>query len=215
MFDDVVHVTHHSQDLSHAGGITLISKPSFLGGTAGNTSALHSLGVLTGLGASAVATCAFLCIRALAGREPAAVVAVAFHMVAAITAVVPMLMGYPRPATWPTSSDWQILLALAMASCAGQLFIARGFALLSPSKAAAINVLEVVHARVLSTLFLHDPLEISGIAGSAFVAAGVLMAQAGDGQGRGAEELSQDSATLSARPSADTDCLLSPTAPTP
>lgn len=160
-----------------SGGVILIAKPEsiFVGTGAADISRL--MGVLAGLTAAVASASAFICIRSLSGSEPALVVASWFHVTSVVLSAVPVAVGYPAPAAWPAGRDWPILGFLIMSSFSSQLFLSRGLALLSPSKASSIVLLEVVHARILSILFLHEQIEAIGVGGSILVAAGVLVAQ--------------------------------------
>eukprot|EP00892_Ulva_mutabilis_P009823 jgi/Ulvmu1/7212/UM034_0121.1 len=165
--------------MSCIGGVGLITKPTFLFGSAGDSGPWHLAGVFAGLGSSVAAGVAFVCIRSLSGKEPAVVMTNWFHATSTVISVIPVLLGFPGPAVWPTLTELMILVAIVLGSFTGQLCLSRGFSMLAPSRAAAINLLQVVHARILSIAFLHEHIEASGIAGTVLVAAGVLVAQMG------------------------------------
>lgn len=141
-------------------------------------------GVCAGLGSSVAAVVAFVSIRSLSGLEPAAVMTVWFDAVSVTVSVIPMLLSYPGPAAWPAPREWLILGAMVVASFVGQLSLARGFTLLAPSRAAAINLLQLVYAGVLGTVFLHERIQGVSIGGAVLMAAGVLAAMMGRDGGR-------------------------------
>lgn len=179
----------------YSGGILLISKPDFLV-AGGNGTSTHLAGVLAGLGAAAASTSGFLFLRSLAGKEPAIVMATWYNIMSFAIAAVPTLLGYPSPAAWPCKKDWPVLGVLVMASFSCQVFLARGLTLLTPSKAAAINLLQVVYARILGTVFLHDAIEVPGITGSMLVVAGVLVANSGNDTNNNSQDTDAKEAQL-------------------
>lgn len=122
---------------------------------------------------------AFLSIKSLGKSEQAIVMSMWFHSVSSAVAIVPLCFSVPAPAVLPTLNEACLLVNVVWTSFIGQLLLSRGFQLLSPSSAAAINLTQVVHARVLSTLVLHDPFHWFSFAGSALIALGVLLSQLG------------------------------------
>jgi drug/metabolite transporter (DMT)-like permease len=160
-----------------AGGVALITHPPFGGGHAWNTNRL--IGVAAGLGSSVFAAGAFLSIKSLGNSEQAIVMSMWFHSVSAAVAIVPLCFSIPAPAVLPTLKETCLLVNVVWTSFIGQLLISRGFQLLAPSSAAAINLTQVMHARVLSTLVLHDPFHWFSFAGSALIVLGVLLSQLG------------------------------------
>ena len=165
-----------------AGGVALITHPPLLFGSSGTAwTTGMSFGVACGLGSAAFAAVAFLSIKSLGSNERPIVMSMWFHTTAALTTIVPLCMRFPVPAVLPSWWETGLLLNIACMSFLGQLLISRGFQLLSPSSAAAINLTQVVHARVLSAAVLHDPVHWYSFAGSALIAAGVLLSRAGTG----------------------------------
>lgn len=156
----------------------LISRPSFLFG-AENSGSNTLWGVLTALSSSCFAAGAFLTLRSIGNDEKAVTTALWFHAISAFVCVVPILFSWPIPPVFPTHHEAWLLAFIVVSSFLGQLLLSRGFQLLSPSVAAAINLMQVAHARALSIMFLGDTLSWTGIVGSILVAGGVLSTQIG------------------------------------
>ena len=135
----------------------LISRPSFVFGE-DNSGTDMLWGVVAALASSCFAAGAFLSIKSIGNDEQAITTTMWFHGVSFTVAVVPMLFGLPSPAVVPTAHEALLLSQVVWTSFVGQLMLSRGFQLLNPSVAAAINLSQVVHARTLSVLFLHDSL---------------------------------------------------------
>lgn len=115
-------------------------------------------GVIAALASSCFAAGAFLSIKSIGNDEKAITTSMVFHTVSFTVALLPMLIGVPFPAVMPTAHEALLLSQVVWTSFVGQLMLSRGFQLLTPSVAAAINLSQVVHARTLSVLFLHDSL---------------------------------------------------------
>jgi uncharacterized membrane protein len=164
----------------HAAGLVLLTHPPFIfGGTM--WAAQTAFGILCGLASAIFAAGAFLSIKALGGNEQPIVMTMWFHFVAAATAILPVCLKFPIPAVLPSWHEAGLLLNVVWTSFLGQLLLSRGFQLLSPSSAAAVNLTQVVHAHILSALVLHDNVRWYSFAGSSLIALGVLLAQAGRG----------------------------------
>lgn len=149
---------------------------------------VHAMGVVAGIGSSVAAAMAYFSIRCLAGVEPTAVMTVWYHMISGMTCIVPMLLGFPGPVVWPGLNDWMLLGGLIAASFVGQMLVSRGFSLISPQKAATVNLLQLVHTRILSSVFLNDEVGAAGIGASLLVASAVLISHLGrDGSRRSTE----------------------------
>jgi drug/metabolite transporter (DMT)-like permease len=177
------------QDITHlrtiAGGVILISKPVFLFGGTPIVGDKSILGVLAALGSACSAVGAFLSIKSLGNSEKPIVMSMWFHTVSFVAAVLPLCAGYPDHAVMPTIWECVLLTQIVWTSFFGQLMLSRGFQLLSPSVAAAMNLSQVVHARFLSIVFLHDSLQWNTACGSLLVCGGVLAAQLGKNNDRG------------------------------
>lgn len=155
----------------------LISRPSFLFGTDSGSDKVG--GVVAALVSSCFAAGAFICIKANGKDAHPITTALWFHTISASGSVIPMVFGLPFPASFPTPHEALLLSILVAMSFLGQLLLSRGFQLLNPSVAAAINLCQVVHARTLCVLFLGDDLPWTGVAGSILIGGGVLSTQLG------------------------------------
>jgi drug/metabolite transporter (DMT)-like permease len=164
--------------------VVFISQPPILFGHGEAWSATRLVGILAGLGSSCCAAGAFLSIKSLGNDEEPIVMSMWFHTVSCLTSIIPMALGWPQPAVWPMLREWWLLSHVMWSSFLGQLMLSRGFQLLSPSSAAAVNLTQVVHARVLSIVVLEEHIELFSILGSVLVVGGVLLAQVGKGHDR-------------------------------
>lgn len=171
----------------------------------GDTKSSRLLGVLVGLLSSVCASLAFLSIKSLGNGEKAIVMTLWFHATAAIASVFPLLVSFPSPPVVPTLFEASLLLHIGWTSFIGQLLISRGFQLLSPSRAAAINLTQVVHARLLSTLVLHDAVSWPSFAGSGLIGLGVLAVQLGKDGGTSNSVSGLPSGKEQERPARNTD----------
>lgn len=137
------HCVHHQTFA--AVGVALLTHPTMLfGGAARADSGAHRLlGVGLGTLAAICAAGAFLSIKALGQNEEPVVMSMWFHAVAGLASVVPLLLGLPRRTMLPNAQQAALLLGVIVTSFFGQLLISRGFQLLSPSLAAAINLTQV------------------------------------------------------------------------
>ena len=140
---------------------------------------------LAGVGFGLVSACfsagAFLSIKSLGYSEKPITMSMWFHCVSASACLVPLCFSFPDPAVMPSMQQAFVLGGVVITSFVGQLTISRGFQLLSPSTAAAINLTQVLHAHVLSILVLHDHVHWYSFVGAALIISGVLLAQAGKG----------------------------------
>jgi drug/metabolite transporter (DMT)-like permease len=157
--------------------VVLITHPPFLFGGSKALDSRRLLGVGAGTASAVCAAGAFLSIKALGNSEQPIVMSMWFHSVSAIAAVVPLCLGWPDPAMLPSWQEMLLLAGVVATSFFGQLLISRGFQLLKPSTAASINLTQVVHAHLLSLVALRDAVHWYSFAGTALVAAGVLLAQ--------------------------------------
>jgi EamA-like transporter family len=156
-----------------------VAEPPFVFGGGAAWSHRRLEGVLCGLASSFCSSCAFLSIGALGTSERPITMSLWFHCSATLTATVPLLLGIPTPATLPTTMDWVWLLNITWTSFVAQLLISRGFQLLAPSQAAAINLSQVLHAHVLAVTFLGEHLNWHSVLGAVLTAGGVLLTQMG------------------------------------
>ena len=129
-------------------GVAMLTHPTFLFGGATTGSGAHRLlGVVAGTLAAIFAAAAFMSIKALGNSEEPIVMSMWFHTVAGAASVVPLALGMPEPFVPPNLRQAALLVGVVGTSFFGQLLISRGFQLLSPSLAAALNLTQVcIHA---------------------------------------------------------------------
>eukprot|EP00798_Chlamydomonas_sp_ICE-L_P020423 gene20423-27208_t len=87
----------------------------------------------------------------------------------------PMLAGYPRPFVMPNQRDCMYMLAITCAQCLGQLLLNRGFSLISASRGASINVMQVLFSYLWELTLLGGKLDLIGAIGAASVMLGVIV----------------------------------------
>jgi uncharacterized membrane protein len=158
-------------------GVAFIAHPPLLFGSGSGFDTQRLLGISAGLASATFAAGAFLSIKSLGNSERAIVMSMWFHCVSAVACIVPLCMSVPSAPRVPTARECLLLGGIVVTSFLGQLLISRGFQLLKPSTAAAINLTQVLHADLLSTLALHEPVYWYSFAGAALIVAGVLLAQ--------------------------------------
>ncbi|GFH19799.1 uncharacterized protein HaLaN_16815, partial [Haematococcus lacustris] len=135
------------------GGLVLLSQPPFLmqaGAQAWDS--LRVRGTVFGLVSALCAAGAFICIRKLGKAEPALVMSVYFHTCAFSTSAVPLAVGWPQRAVWPSLLDWLLLLGVAITS-----------------------FWSVVYSYFFGVVLLGESISALGALGSVLVAAGVLL----------------------------------------
>lgn len=81
------------------------------------------------------------------------------------------------PVVWfiPGAKDLTLVAGVMAAQLVAQLLLNRGFSLTSPTKGAAINVLQVVFSFVWDSLFLGHKLQVTTAAGGMLIIGGVLV----------------------------------------
>lgn len=134
----------------------------------------HLIGVLLATAAAAANGSGFLVVRMLPKTQPAVVLVWYYHLTVALVAAVMVSGSFPHPAVIPTRSEAMLLGCILCTQFAGQLCINRGFQLVSATKGAAVNVLQVLFSLVWDLTILGDHASVLSLVGSACVAGGVL-----------------------------------------
>ncbi|MAQ93965.1 MAG: EamA family transporter [Rhodothermaceae bacterium] len=150
-------------------GVMLVARPSFLFGA----------GVaLDGWGAAAVATAAVLSglaytfVRKLRATDRPMTIIFYLSWIGAVGSLPFALTG---AWVWPTGWEWPLLLAIGLATHAGQVGLTKGMARLEAGTAASIGYLQVVLAFAWGALFLGDAVDGWSLAGAALVVSSVLL----------------------------------------
>ncbi|MEW5299273.1 MAG: hypothetical protein WDW36_002305 [Sanguina aurantia] len=155
-------------------GLVLLTQPPFIFG-GDPWDATRMWGTVFGLASAFLATAAFIFIRLIGIREEAVVLSVYFNSASFITSSLPLAVGWPAHAVLPGGVDTALLLGISLGSFAAQILIGRDFQLMHAAKASAVNFSQVIYSYLLGMLFLHEQLSLLGGAGSALVAAGVIL----------------------------------------
>lgn len=107
-------------------------------------------------------------------KEASLTVAIWFHTSAFVSSIVPLCLGYPNPAVFPSLKDWICLIGIACSSFFANLLLSRGFQLEPAAKASAINYLQVINAHILGLVFFGETPTLLSIIGAAAIACGIL-----------------------------------------
>ncbi len=85
----------------------------------------------------------FVCVQALAGRTSPIALTWWYHTSVTVGTAIPLALGYPSPPKWPTLLQQGMLVFIVVCQLCGQICLNRGFSLVSATRGAAINVLQV------------------------------------------------------------------------
>ncbi len=82
-------------------------------------------------------------VQALAGRTSPIGLTWWYHTAVTVGTGIPLALGYPAPPKWPSLQQQGMLVFIVVCQLCGQICLNRGFSLVSATKGAAINVLQV------------------------------------------------------------------------
>lgn len=150
-------------------GVVLVARPAALFG-AGATE-------IDGLGVAAVATAAVLSglaytfVRKLRTTDRPMTIIFYLSWIGMVGSLPFALGGW----VWPSPTGWLLLLAIGLATHAGQVGLTKGMALLEAGTASAIGYVQVVLAFVWGIAFLGDPINALSLTGAAVIVSSVLL----------------------------------------
>jgi len=147
-------------------GVILITRPSFIfGGEARLEPWLVGL-ALVGAFCSA---CAYVTIRKLTGEHPLVIV---FYLpMVTVAGTVPLVS---RAWTWPTPTQWAVLLGVGVATQIAQVYMTRGLQLEPAGRATAVGYLQIVFAGVWGMLFFGEYPDAWSLTGAALIVGSTL-----------------------------------------
>lgn len=155
-------------------GVALVAHPPFLFGGHAEWGSLRLIATTCMVISATCASFAFIAIRSIGRSEPSIVVSLWFHATSLMTSAIPLAASFPAAPVLPNLREAMLLIVLACSSFVGQLFITRGFQLEAAARVAAVNYSQVLYGYFLGWLCLGDGISMTGVAGSALVAVGVL-----------------------------------------
>lgn len=148
-------------------GVLLIARPTALFGEA---AALPPLHVLIALAGALFSAGAYVTVRAIGSREHPLVVVFYFPLVTVPLTLPFALAGW----TWPTHSEWAILLGIGVTTQIGQVYFTRGLQLEPAGRATAVAYLQIVFAGVLGALVFGDRPDAWSLTGAAVIVVSTL-----------------------------------------
>ncbi|KAG2435364.1 hypothetical protein HXX76_007437 [Chlamydomonas incerta] len=140
--------------------------------------AAESLSVMGVLLATAAATCsaaAFVIVRQISCAQTALGLTWWYHGLVVMVAALAVGLRYPSPAVLPSTSGTCMLLTVGVLQFLGQLLLNRGFQLISATRGAAVNVLQVPFSFMWGVVILGNRPALVSLAGALLIVAGVLV----------------------------------------
>ena len=150
-------------------GVLLVTRPAFLFG--GAASALPPLAVAAALGGALLTAVAYVGVRSLSATEHPLVIVLYFPLVAA-PASLPSVLAR---GVWPQGIEWLCLAGVGVSAQLGQLWLTRGLALETASRATALSYLQIVFATLWGMLFFGELPGPYTLAGAGLIAAGMAV----------------------------------------
>eukprot|EP00198_Chlamydomonas_reinhardtii_P012539 XP_001701876.1 predicted protein [Chlamydomonas reinhardtii] len=180
------HMTHSVEHVVPAGGTAGSSVADEAGGGDGGTmagdaaaaAAAESLSVMGVVLATAAATCsaaAFVIVRQISCAQTALGLTWWYHGLVVMVAALAVGLRYPSPAVLPSTSGTCMLLTVGVLQFLGQLLLNRGFQLISATRGAAVNVLQVPFSFMWGVVILGNRPALVSLAGALLIVVGVLV----------------------------------------
>jgi drug/metabolite transporter (DMT)-like permease len=148
-------------------GVLLLSRPSFL---FGHSATVHPLYVGIALAGAVFSAAAYVTVRTMRGEDHPLVIVFYFALVS-VPASLPLAIPVWIP---PTRVEWLVMLAVGIATQAGQVNITRGLQLEPAGRATAIGYLQIAFATTWGALLFHERPDLLALIGGAIVIAGTL-----------------------------------------
>jgi len=150
-------------------GTTLVARPALLFG--GLAAPLEVNAVAIAVAGAGFSAGAYVTVRRLGATEHPLVTVFYFPLVT-VPATLPFLAG---GFLWPTASEWLVLIALAVATQIGQVYLTRGLALEPAGRAMTVAYTQVLFAASWGALVFADYPDVWLIGGAVLVMAGTLV----------------------------------------
>jgi drug/metabolite transporter (DMT)-like permease len=149
-------------------GVVLVARPAFLFGT--ESARLDTIAVAVGLIGAVLSAVAYVLVRKLGETEDPMVIVFYF----ALVSVVASLPAVAAAGVWPIGWEWLALLAVGVATQAGQINVTHGLRLEPAARATSMGYLQVVFAALWGILFFHEYPDKLGVAGAALILGSTL-----------------------------------------
>lgn len=148
-------------------GVTLVARPTFLFASA---AALDPVAVTAGVIGAIASAAAYVTVRKLGTGEHPLVIVFYFALVSTIGSA-PFALA---DATWPTGTEWLVLLALGIATQAGQVNMTKGLQRERAGRATAVGYLQILFAGIWGILFFGERPGALTLIGAALIVGGTL-----------------------------------------
>jgi drug/metabolite transporter (DMT)-like permease len=150
-------------------GTTLVARPAVLFGELAAPLDLAAVGIA--MAGAALSAGAYVTVRYLGATEHPLVIVFYFPLVT-VPATLPLVAGNW---TWPTATEWSLLLGIGITTQIAQVYITRGLALEPAGRAMTVGYTQVVFAAFWGALVFADFPGILVLAGAVLVMAGALI----------------------------------------
>lgn len=149
-------------------GVALVAKPSFLFGSLAGAPAPSDVAIA--LGGALFTAIAYVGVKKLTATEHPLVIVFYFPLVT-LPATFPSLM---HSAVMPQGWEWVVLLAVGVATQAGQVWLTQGIQSQSAISATSLTYMQVVFATLWGALFFGEIPDHRSLLGALLVVAGAF-----------------------------------------
>ncbi|KAG2446818.1 hypothetical protein HYH02_008378 [Chlamydomonas schloesseri] len=160
-------------DLASSGGnSTAVASEA---AAAAASESLSAVGVLLATAAATCSAAAFVIVRQISCAQTALGLTWWYHSLVVLVAALAVGLRYPSPAVLPATTGTCMLLTVGVLQFLGQLLLNRGFQLISATRGAAVNVLQVPFSFMWGVVILGNRPALVSLAGALLIVAGVLV----------------------------------------
>lgn len=153
-------------------GVALVARPSALFGSVGAGPPLDGWGVAAVATGAVLSGLAYTFVRKLRATDrPMTIIFYLSWM--GMVGALPFALGGGW--AWPTGWEWLLLLAIGLATHAGQVGLTKGMQRLEAGTASSVGYIQVVLAFVWGAVLLGDAVDALSVAGAALVVSSVLL----------------------------------------
>lgn len=172
-----------ASDAGQALGLGGSGLPAPISSTSSSASAPSgtSPAAIAALGASVAFVSALLTsmnhvtVRHIGTRERAVTITYWFHACSILITIVPLIVGFPAPARWPSPKALVFLVGVGLTSFAAQLLQSRAFQIAPAAKISAFAFTQVPYAALLGALVFGDAVGPLLAVGAVCIAVGVVL----------------------------------------
>lgn len=149
-------------------GVTVVARPPWL---LGGAQVLDTFAVAVALVGALFSAGAYVTVRHLRDRDDPLVVVLWFPLVS-----TPLFLPLAiRVWTWPTASEWLVLLALGVTTQIAQICLTRGLHRLPAGRGTAVGYVQIAFAMAWSVLVFGEPVDATALGGAALVVLGIVV----------------------------------------